>query len=78
VKEIFDLVGLVLPFRFKVLILGLGSLLVGGWIVALYSLIPELIWTGIVLVLGGLILLGLSLRTILTPANKEQSDPNHE
>ena len=72
-KEFFDLLGLALPFRAKVVIAGTTSLFMGGWILALHYLIPELWWTGVALLIAGVALLCISLRGLTSTKAKGKS-----
>jgi hypothetical protein len=78
VKELFDLLGLVIPFRFKTLLAGAASVFMGGWILAERKLIPELSWFGITLVIAGLALLAICVRDMFARANPKRQDRNQE
>jgi hypothetical protein len=68
--DLFNLLGLVLPLRVRVVIIGVAAIAVGCWTLTLHDLI-DLTWTAVVCITAGVVLLGLAIRGI----NRGDSKP---
>jgi hypothetical protein len=61
--DLINLLGLVLPLRVRVIIIGVAAVAVGCWMLTFHDLI-DLTWTGLVCITAGVVLLGLAIRGI--------------
>jgi hypothetical protein len=61
--DLINLLGLVLPLRVRVIIVGVAAIAVGCWMLTFRELI-DLTWTGLACIAAGVVLLGLAIRGI--------------